>query len=137
MYDLAIRRLARDLAADGIRGLSIARRLGVGQSTVSRWLRLTFVSDSLDHARSPCPLGRTADWSAAEREDYLYLLGQYLGDGSIVRRPRTFLLTIYACLDYPVIQHEIVRSLTTVTGRAPALRVRPEMTERMVGINSC
>jgi hypothetical protein len=134
MYALSIRDRARDPAADGMSGLAIARKLGVGQTTVSRWLRLTLRSDQPTHG--DCRRDGLPEWTVSDRSDYGYLLGQYLGDGYIVRLPRTFVLSICTCTDYPKIQREVEEAVERFRGHPPGRRSRPKMTVRMISVQS-
>jgi hypothetical protein len=133
MYALSIRDRARDPAADGMSGLAIARKLGVGQTTVSRWLRLTLRSDQPTHG--DCRRDGLPEWTVSDRSDYGYLLGQYLGDGYIVRLPRTFVLSICTCTDYPKIQREVEEAMERFRGHPPGRRSRPKMTVRISPCN--
>jgi hypothetical protein len=75
------------LRRDGYTQTEIAAVVGIGQTTVGRWLR----SDGVAVLRSPmrqrsaplCP-GLCPRRSNVPLSDYAYLLGQYLGDGTLV-----------------------------------------------------
>lgn len=98
----------------------IAGLTGVSQRTVSRWLangyektisspmRLTRVSSQL------CPEA-CAHRELACPADYAYLLGQYLGDGTIVRARRgVYRLFISCCAEYPGIIEETRQAIAAV-----------------------
>ena len=98
------------LAADGLTRVEIAARVGIGQTTVSRWLR-----KGRDEV-----LGSPRRVVACPRETvphrpYAYLLGQYLGDGSIVHTRRgVYRLFISGCADYPGIVDECRAAIAAV-----------------------
>jgi transcriptional regulator with XRE-family HTH domain len=93
------------LRRDGYTQAEIAVVVGIGQSTVGRWLR----SDELAVLRSPmrqrsdrlCP-GLCPRRSDVPGSDYAYLLGQYLGDGTLVPTGRgVYRLFITCCASIP------------------------------------
>ena len=100
---------------------AIARTTGVSRERVRYWLNagLETVLQSPMRLKAPdcpdpgcgvaCPLVETVDGPA-----YAYLLGQYLGDGSISTYPRTFRLRITACDAYPGIMTEIETAIRVV-----------------------
>ena len=55
------------------------------------------------------------------RAAYLYLLGQYLGDGHLVTSARVPTLRIYTCTDYLDILDEAVDAVVRVRGARPGL----------------
>ncbi|MBV9818201.1 MAG: helix-turn-helix domain-containing protein [Solirubrobacterales bacterium] len=66
--------------ASGLSDGEIARRSGVSQSTVSRWHRSPTPPDQIRRAT-------TASSWRAEGAAYVYLLGVYLGDGTVCHQP--------------------------------------------------
>jgi hypothetical protein len=66
---------------------------------------------------------------------YVYLLGEYLGDGHLVARARVPVLRIYACTDYPAVMNEIETAIHVVRESVPG-RVRRANSARLVGIQS-
>jgi len=72
--------------------------------------------------RCPCP---ACDGSVVEiPSTYTYLLGQYLGDGSIQRSGRSHTLRVFCCDAYPAIMDEVEVAMKAVVGgsvfRVPA-----------------
>jgi transcriptional regulator with XRE-family HTH domain len=98
------------LAELGLTQTAIAGQTGVGQSTVSRWLRLGEAAIRGSPMRAAAVTNCPADCrvrTAAPDEAYAYLLGQYLGDGSIVHTRRgVYRLFITCCAAYPGILEE-------------------------------
>jgi hypothetical protein len=58
---------------------------------------------------------------APRADAYLYLLGQYLGDGHLVTRARVPVLRIYTSTDYPGIQDAVIRAITLTRGSNPGV----------------
>jgi hypothetical protein len=107
---------ALDLAQAGANATEIARELAVPRRTVCDWLR-----GSVPH-RSACDAGCTVthDFGALPAA-YVYLLGLYLGDGSIATHPRgVYRLRFSLDTRYPGIIDECARAISEV---APANRV--------------
>lgn len=106
MRPLAERRIVAFLAAGDINASQIADITGVPRSTVQNWLR------------KPEPtFGRplSLDLEALPRREYSYLLGVYLGDGTITRHPRNvYRLTVVMDSQYPGIIAECVAGMRAV-----------------------
>lgn len=121
---------AFDLAAAGLTQTEIAGVLGIGQTTVGRWLRSgsDAVLGSPMRSRSPagCP-ERCAVVAEAPPAPYAYLLGQYLGDGTIVlTRRNVYRLFVSCCAAYPRIIDECCAAIRAVLpGNAVGRRARP------------
>ena len=133
MHPLSVRQRARTERKAGRSVSEIARRLGVGTSTVHRWTTSALHTDR----EPPVECGRCApqrqpptDWAS-----YLYLLGQYLGDGHLVTNARVPVLRIAACSDYPQIANELRISISRVRGVAPGI-VRPANSARLLLVQS-
>jgi hypothetical protein len=104
------------LADTGANATDIGRQLGIPRRTVSDWLR-----GSLPH--EPCASRRcTADHQFSELPPaYVYLLGLYLGDGSIALGPRqVYRLRVSLDARYPGIIEECSDAIREV---APENRV--------------
>lgn len=109
---------AFSLAGTGVRQAEIAERLGIGQSTISRWLR-----QGLDDTLGS-PMRRTSGAECPDQCDlvvrapaapYSYLLGLYLGDGWISVGPRSvFRLAITCSAGYPRIIDECASAMQQV-----------------------
>ncbi len=111
-------RAAFALADLGMTHQHIADTLDISQTTVSRWLRLGLEATAnaptrqraLNDCPHHCPLVLAAPPAA-----YAYLLGQYLGDGTIVLTRRgVYRLFITCCAAYPAIVGECVAALEAV-----------------------
>ncbi|MFP3900146.1 MAG: helix-turn-helix domain-containing protein [Acidimicrobiia bacterium] len=108
------------LRACGLTQSQIARRTNVSQRTVSRWLAagydavLTSPMRAVRAASEGCP-DLCPRRETANHGHYAYLLGQYLGDGTLVRtRGRVHRLFITCCADYPAIIAECRRAIAAV-----------------------
>ncbi|WP_236245554.1 helix-turn-helix domain containing protein [Streptomyces sp. CC210A] len=79
MYDMNVRRTALALVAGGHSLNAVSRQTGVSRSAIRSWQR------RIDPLRSPepCPRCCGAPAPPADRAQYAYLLGLYLGDGCI------------------------------------------------------
>lgn len=106
-------RAALDLGAVGLGATEIARQLGVPRRTVADWLK-----GSIPHTPR-CTAGCTADHDfAAPPAAYVYLLGLYLGDGSISTHPRgVYRPRVSLDTRYPGIIEQCVGAITEVTPR--------------------
>ncbi|MGE2691257.1 hypothetical protein [Mycolicibacterium pulveris] len=89
----------RGLAAAGFNDCAIARLTGIPRRTV-RDLRCRPGRRPRNHG-DPSRGWIEHDFSAVAAEPYAYLLGLYLGDGCISRRPRAFILRITLDAKYP------------------------------------
>jgi hypothetical protein len=105
------------LRRDGHTHVEIATALGVGHTTVGRWLR----SDERAVLQSPmrrrsdprCPI--LCPRRSVPPADYAYLLGQYLSDGTIVSTGRgVYRLIITCCATYPAVMTECERAIRRV-----------------------
>jgi hypothetical protein len=110
---------AIDLFETGRSRKSIAKELEISTHAVRNWLSadrealVTARTGAGDHDRTTCPL-----ISSIPRPEYAYLLGQYLGDGSIARHPRdVYRLVISTCDQYPRIRAQAEVAMAAVIGR--------------------
>jgi hypothetical protein len=108
------------LAADGrLTQTEIAAAAGVSQHTVSRWLRAGPAATLSSPMRrrgdtAACPDG-CPHRATAPPDAYAYLLGQYLGDGSITHMRRgVYRLFLSCCAAYPDIVAECRRAISAV-----------------------
>jgi hypothetical protein len=90
------------LAGAGLSQSAIARATGIARTTVRDWLA------------GRTPARRRDDGVPLPRAPYAYLLGLYLGDGFIVREPRSWCLRIFFDARYPAIIGEGVRAIRAV-----------------------
>lgn len=119
------------LAAEGRNKSEIARVTGIPRGTVRMWLAGQLPA-SVDLGRRSCQkCGHPAhDFSALPRPEYAYLLGAYLGDGSISSHPRSvFKLRIYCDARYPGIIDEIQRAAQAVMPRSAVVAQKRQATE--------
>ena len=109
-------RAALALAATGANGTEIAQRVGVPRRTVSDWMR------GLLPQTPKCANGCTEDHDFSTLPaPYVYLLGLYLGDGSIATHPRgVYRLRVSLDARYPGIIEQCVAAITEI---APHNRV--------------
>jgi hypothetical protein len=114
---------ALDLIDQGINDCEIGRRLGISRVTIRGW----------GTARAAGSGGRTTAWTGKRHgaascfrcagtapfdpKAYAYLLGIYLGDGTLTRFPRdVYDLRVSCDLKYPDIVNEIATAITIVRG---------------------
>ena len=112
----------RELARGGPNYWQIARATGIPRSTLRGWLS----QPGPRQTRPRCDAcGHPPhDFSGLPAKEYAYLLGIYLGDGTISRSTKgVWVLRIIHDDRYPGIIDEIARSIATVM---PANRVRVE-----------
>jgi hypothetical protein len=109
----------RELARGGLNHCQIARITGIPRGTIRDW-----VNGKVRHPRvGGCPAcGHPEhDFSALPAKQYAYLLGIYLGDGTISKAPkRVWKLRIFQDIRYPQIIREIADAIAAVM---PANRV--------------
>jgi Homeodomain-like domain len=124
-----------DLVAMGFSDYEVARRSGVPRGTVWRWRRRG-VPGQIRRQRDGCPrCGECRhDFGALPARDYVYLLGHYLGDGTILRNAGSFRLQICSDAVYPGVIDECCAALLAIRGRPPRARRHP--VKRLVTITS-
>ena len=74
----------RRVAAEGLNKSEIARATGISRSTVRKCLRGE--PPEFDRRRATCPVG-AGEFARLPRNEYVYLLGLYLGDGTLSEHP--------------------------------------------------
>jgi hypothetical protein len=112
MYDATIRQAALAVIASGASLRSVSQQMGINRATLREWRDRGPKPRQRDHG---CPIchGNVPD----QIEDYLYLLGLYLGDGCISEAARTTAMRI-ACADaWPELADACAAALETVSGR--------------------
>ena len=122
MHDVETRERALQLLALGLSRREVCRRLGVGYNSTYRWqqrLEPRHRSDTIVCFRC------TGD-PVPDREAYVYLLGQYLGDGHIRNNGGSTSMGICCCTDYPEILAEVEWAMRTVLGAAVCYRNRKD-----------
>ena len=111
MYDVDVRRAALTQIAAGASLRSVSLATGINRSTLREWRDRGPQPKQRDHGCHIC-LG-----SVPPTEDYLYLLGLYLGDGCISEAARTTAMRI-ACADaWPDLADECAGALEVISGR--------------------
>ena len=127
---------ALDLVGKGLNGCEISRRLGIPRGTIRDWRhaaaknpghrtthatgrRSSLLPVSSTNPGGPCL--RVCDapaFALRDRSACFYLLGQYLGDGSLAEAGRgVYRLRISMTWDYPGILVETVDAISVVGGR--------------------
>jgi hypothetical protein len=113
MHDKATVELVQRLLAEDLSVQQVVERTGGPRGTIATWRRAGF--------ERPAPRGRHPDVAvcplraALDGDAYAYLLGQYLGDGSIATmRNGVYRLGISTCDAYPGIRQECVDALRAV-----------------------
>jgi hypothetical protein len=114
------------LAAGGLNDCEIARATGVPRTTVRDWRNGPHRPQRLVPQRACTVCGHPEhDFRALPRASYAYLLGMYLGDGSIDRMPRTWRLRIALDLGWPAIIEECADAMRAVLPRNRVLSYQP------------
>jgi Homeodomain-like domain len=131
------RRVALELARQGLNSCEIARRTGIPRSTIAGWRRGRAPrAPSSEIACLRCTGYQAHPFPELTDHCYSYLLGIYLGDGCLLRGCRG-VYRLHICLDaqYPVIVCEAVAAAAVVM---PASRAssRPHLHERSVEVTS-
>lgn len=101
----------------GISDREIARKTEIPQSTVSRWHRAAEPPACVRRAE------RASSWSVLAPESYCYLLGAYLGDGTVCRQaPAFWSLQVVNDRRYQSISAEILAAMrATFPGSTPRM----------------
>jgi Homeodomain-like domain len=116
MHSLAARVHALELVEAGLSDCEVARRTGIARTTIRDWRRPPSRQYRGRSARIcvTCPrCGRAGRQMSFAPGDYAELLGLYLGDGYLVRTPRTWRFRLY--LDSK--HHEIVNESSELMRR--------------------
>jgi len=116
-YDMANYEAVMALLCTGLSDYRIALQTGVKRGTVRNWRRASHPPETVRRA------ALAADWSVRDGKPYCYLLGAYLGDGTVnVQRGVT--LQVVNDRRYPGISREIMQAMaSTFPGRSP--RIHP------------
>jgi len=112
MYDAADRRDALALIEAGASLRSVSLNTGINRATLREWRDRGPEPKQRDHGCPIC-LGEVPKAT----EDYLYLLGLYLGDGCISEAARTTALRISCADAWPELANACASALETVSGR--------------------
>ena len=107
----------------GLTRRDVCRILGVGYNSTYRWQsRLQPL-----HKASYIRCFRCHDMPLPDPAAYLYLLGQYLGDGHIRPSGRSRCLSISCCTDYPGVMREVEQAMQRVLAASVFHRGRPDV----------
>ena len=123
MHGLVVRRMALDLLALGVTRRDVCRILDVGYNSTYRWQqRLQPFANG-----SAIECFRCRNEPVPDPRAYLYLLGQYLGDGHIRKSGRSNCLSVTCCTDYPGIMREVEDAMRQVLSASVFHRGRPNV----------
>ncbi|MEN8653362.1 helix-turn-helix domain-containing protein [Streptomyces sp. 21So2-11] len=99
MYDLAARKQALELVAQGHSLNSVSKRTGISRSAIRDWqIRVEPLPRMLGQAK-PCPRCLSTPGVPDDTVAYAYLLGLYLGDGCISPHRQVGYYLRIACAD--------------------------------------
>ncbi|MDT5018409.1 MAG: hypothetical protein QOD39_4569 [Mycobacterium sp.] len=112
MYDLATRRTAIALLEAGVSLRAVSIETGISRYTLRDWRENGVERPS---TKPDCPL--CTGTLPGPRDQYVYLLGLYLGDGCVSEHARTTALRISCCNDWPGLMDECARALESVSNR--------------------
>ncbi|HUA46094.1 MAG TPA: hypothetical protein VMA77_12745 [Solirubrobacteraceae bacterium] len=119
-YDIASYEAVIGLLGTGLSDYRIAAQTGVNRSTVRNWRLAAGPPQTVKRAEL------AAAWSIQDMPAYCYLLGAYLGDGTVHTR-KGIALNIVNDRRYPGVSREILGAMArTFPGRSP--RVHPSST---------
>jgi len=120
VYDAETVREVFRLHDERVDGRAISLATGVSYTQVRRWLERGLEAVLSSPMRRPA-VPHHADWCASrdglDGRAYSYLLGQYLGDGTIVKVGRCQRLEIMTTEAYPGIRSEVHDAIERVLGR--------------------
>lgn len=127
-------RRVQGLIANGLNDCEISRRTGIPRGTVRDWRHGVLPRFARSDAAEGCPkCNHVAHEFESSGSEYVYLLGLYLGDGSISKYPRTHRLTISLDRGYAGIVAECAGAMQRVmpTSKAAVLHRRDEETDEV------
>jgi hypothetical protein len=120
--------------SDGLSDYEIARQTRIPRSTVLRWRHGDLPEARSEGPRCPgCGCG-AHDFASLPGAKYAYLLGQYLGDGTIYRVSRTRALRISSDAQYTGIIEECCDAIEAIGKKRPRVRSHPY--KRLASITS-
>jgi len=116
-YDIARYQAVMALLGTGLSDYRIAAQTGVSRATVRNWRLAPHPPQTVERTEL------AATWSVRDGSSYCYLLGAYLGDGTI-HAQKGMSLCIVNDRRYAGVSSEILGAMaTTFSGRSP--RVHP------------
>src|SRR5947209_3314442 len=122
MHEIATRRIALELLDIGLTRRDVCRILDISYNSTYRWQRRLMPSPK---AAPIISCFRCNDDGPPDPDAYLYLLGQYLGDGHIRPSGRSICLSITCCTDYPEIDAAVAAAMRAVVNVSVFYRGRP------------
>jgi hypothetical protein len=108
------------MALEGHNACAIARLTGIPRSTLREWLHPRYVPRRPAGPTCPTCGHSVHDFERLPEHDYSYLLGMYLGDGTVVRVGRCFALRVFMDSRYPDIVGEVVDAMRAVMPKSLA-----------------
>lgn len=118
-----LRDAVRKLLGTGLSDYEIARRTGVGRSTVCQRRHRGIPVPPV-----PEPIGLDRGrWDSADRETYAYLFGLYLGDGYVGTHGESRSLVICCDIQYERVNRMVVEAVAHFCPRRPSV-LRPKGT---------
>jgi hypothetical protein len=128
----------RELALEGHSACEIARLTGIPRSTLRAWLYPRYEPRRPTGPTCPTCGHPGHDFDNLPEPEYAYLLGMYLGDGTISRTPkkRCFKLRVFMDSRYPTIIAEVAAAMRIVMPNSVAA-VQPHARHNFVEIHSC
>jgi hypothetical protein len=112
-----------ELIAQGKTPLEASIIKGIKRRTIYGWLsgkrksKEKFIGSTFESIEDRIDVFHTKLNDHEFRSKYSYLLGQYLGDGHIIKTPRSYKLSIYTTAKYLSIIDDVVDSMNVVVGR--------------------
>lgn len=132
MRDPEIFHEALRMLGNGQNAHEVATILGVPWGTVRYWHQGRRDEARRVNGSGPtpvqCSLGKCPWMSRLDGAAYTYLLGAYLGDGTIQKVRRTAQLRVFLDDGYPAIQNEVADAMATATGATVSRGRRPGCT---------
>jgi hypothetical protein len=118
------------LVARGLNDCEIARAAGVPRGTIRDWRKGLHGRRRTGSERTCPSCGYPDHDSRLPRSSYAYLLGMYLGDGSIDRLPRTWRLRIALDTGWPGIMDECANAMQAVFSENRVRLYQPDSRSR-------
>jgi hypothetical protein len=122
MHPSHLRLTALRMHADGVPFSDIYRQLGLSRNTVACWLYSRRARDIKIDNR--CPRCDRPPRKIDDPPSYVYLLGQYLGDGHLLMTRRVPLLTVMCDVRYPGLIHEVSYAMEACGARTVGFQER-------------
>jgi hypothetical protein len=121
---------AMTLVAGGSSDRAVSGKVGVPRDTIRDWRKGLHARHRRLSGGTCQRCGYPAHFLELPRPTYAYLLGMYLGDGSIDRMPRTWRLRIALDVGWPGIMRECANAMQAVFTRNRVLVYQPDKQSR-------